>query len=221
MVLYLTDQTTVEEIDKAHSAGLVGVKYYPAGATTNSHHGVTDIHQCYDVLQALSDYNMMLCIHSEVTDAEVDIFDRETVFIEQILKPLVRDFPNLKITMEHISTKQAVDYILNEAPDRVKASITCHHLLYNRNRTSKIKSNKMAVHPASVYIFALGSSYSKRSVLSLFACLPVHAGCDAARYVGGRYSSTSVLLTNSQGGGTSICLTAGGDVWIPQILFGY
>eukprot|EP00523_Entomoneis_sp_CCMP467_P010752 CAMPEP_0168723142 /NCGR_PEP_ID=MMETSP0724-20121128/2965_1 /TAXON_ID=265536 /ORGANISM="Amphiprora sp., Strain CCMP467" /LENGTH=370 /DNA_ID=CAMNT_0008769845 /DNA_START=244 /DNA_END=1356 /DNA_ORIENTATION=- len=133
MVLYLTDHTTAEEIYKAQEAGIVGVKYYPAGATTNSQFGVSDIQKCYPALQALQDRDMMLCIHSEVTDPKIDIFDREPLFIEEIIKPLVNAFPTLKMTMEHISTKQAVDYVMNEAPDRVKASITCHHLLYNRN----------------------------------------------------------------------------------------
>lgn len=134
MVLYLTDKTTPDEIAKAHAAGIVGCKYYPAGATTNSEFGVTDVKKfCYPALQMLSDKGMMLCIHSEVTHADVDIFDREPVFIEEIMKPLVAAFPKLKITMEHISTKQAVEYVALEAPDNVKASITCHHLLYNRN----------------------------------------------------------------------------------------
>jgi len=131
MTLYLTDHTTAEEIEKAAAAGIVGCKYYPAGATTNSAAGVTDIKLCYAALQAMSDQGMMLCIHSEVTHA--DIFEREPVFIEEIMKPLVADFPKLKITMEHISTQQAVNFVLNEAPDTVKASITCHHLIYNRN----------------------------------------------------------------------------------------
>ena len=131
MVLYLTDKTTAAEIVKAAAAGVVGCKYYPAGATTNSDFGVTDIKNCYEALQALSDNNMMLCIHSEVTHA--DIFEREPVFIEEIMKPLVKDFPKLKITMEHISTKEAVDFVL-AGPDNLRASITCHHLLYNRNR---------------------------------------------------------------------------------------
>lgn len=139
MTLYLTDKTTPEEIQKA--AGLknedgitptiVGCKFYPAGATTNSDFGVTDIKKLYPVLEAMRAANMMLCIHSEVTHA--DIFEREPVFIEEIMKPLVGDFPNLKITMEHISTKEAVDYVLS-APDNVKASITPQHLLFNRNR---------------------------------------------------------------------------------------
>jgi dihydroorotase len=131
MTLYLTDHTSPEEIQLAAAAGIVGCKYYPVGATTNSAAGVTDVKHCYSALQEMSRLGMMLCIHSEVTHA--DIFEREPVFIEEIMKPLVADFPDLKITMEHISTKQAVDYVLNEAPDTVKASITCHHLLYNRN----------------------------------------------------------------------------------------
>lgn len=132
MVLYLTDRTTPEEIHRAAERGIVGCKYYPAGATTNSDAGVSDIKLCYPALRAMDELNMMLCIHSEVTHG--DIFEREPIFIEEIIKPLVADFPHLKITMEHISTKEAVDYILS-APETVKASITCHHLLFNRNRT--------------------------------------------------------------------------------------
>lgn len=134
MTLYLTDTTTAEEIHKAaavSSCRIVGCKYYPAGATTNSDAGVTDIQKCYPALRALQEHNMMLCIHSEVTHG--DIFDREVIFIAEIMKPLVHDFPDLKITMEHISTMEAVNYILNEAPINVKATVTCHHLLYNRN----------------------------------------------------------------------------------------
>ena len=140
MTLYLTDRTSPEEIRKAKALGtnpdgtpiIVGCKFYPAGATTNSDSGVTDIKHIYPVLEEMQRLGLMLCIHSEVTHA--DIFEREPIFIEEIMKPLVQDFPTLKITMEHISTKEAVDYVLHEAPDTVKASITCHHLLYNRNR---------------------------------------------------------------------------------------
>lgn len=138
MTLYLTDRTTPEEIhaaaaaNEAHGSNIVGCKYYPAGATTNSEFGVTDIRHCYPALHAMVQHNFMLCIHSEVTHA--DIFEREPVFIQEIMKPLVADFPDLKITMEHISTKEAVEYVW-QAPDTVKATITCHHLLYNRNGT--------------------------------------------------------------------------------------
>ena len=132
MTLYLTDHTTPEEINKAVDAGIVACKYYPAGATTNSKAGVTNVANCYSAIQTMSDRGMMLCIHSEVTHA--DIFEREPVFIEEVMVPLVAKFPHLKITMEHISTKEAVDYILSQPPtSHVKATITCHHLLYNRN----------------------------------------------------------------------------------------
>jgi dihydroorotase len=137
MTLYLTDKTTPDEITTARALKnddgtptIVGCKYYPAGATTNSDFGVTNVKNLYPVLEKMQEVGMMLCIHSEVTHA--DIFEREPIFIDEVMKPLVRDFPTLKITMEHISTKEAVDYVLS-APDHVKASITCHHLIYNRN----------------------------------------------------------------------------------------
>eukprot|EP00569_Conticribra_weissflogii_P005612 CAMPEP_0171348622 /NCGR_PEP_ID=MMETSP0878-20121228/31414_1 /TAXON_ID=67004 /ORGANISM="Thalassiosira weissflogii, Strain CCMP1336" /LENGTH=354 /DNA_ID=CAMNT_0011853035 /DNA_START=23 /DNA_END=1087 /DNA_ORIENTATION=+ len=133
MTLYLTDNTTDEEIRKAHATGFVkACKYYPAGATTNSDAGVTDVKKTYPALRAMAELGMILCIHSEVSTPGIDIFDREPVFIEEIIKPLVEDMPSLKIVMEHISTKEAVEYV-KSAPDNVKASITCHHLLYNRN----------------------------------------------------------------------------------------
>jgi dihydroorotase len=129
--LYLTDKTTAEEIGLAVDAGIVACKYYPAGATTNSDFGVSNISNCYGAIEEMAKRGMILAIHSEVTHA--DIFEREPIFIEEIIKPLVAKFPTLKITMEHISTKEAVDYVLS-APDNVKATITCHHLIYNRNR---------------------------------------------------------------------------------------
>jgi dihydroorotase len=133
MTLYLTDKTTPDEIRKAHATGkIVACKYYPAGATTNSDAGVSNVENTYAALEAMADVGMVLCIHSEVTDA--DIFEREPVFIEQIMKPLVAKFPTLKIVMEHISTEEAVHYVMHDAPDNVRASITCHHLLFNRNR---------------------------------------------------------------------------------------
>jgi len=133
MTLYLTDNTTPEEVTKAYNTGhIYACKYYPAGATTNSDAGVTDVKKTYPALQQMAKLGMMLCIHSEVSTPQIDIFDREPIFIEEIIKPLVADMPTLKITMEHISTKEAVEYVLS-APDNVKASITCHHLLYNRN----------------------------------------------------------------------------------------
>ncbi len=136
MTLYLTDHTTPEEIYKAHATNYIhACKYYPAGATTNSDMGVTDITKLYPTLRAMAHVGMVLCIHSEVsTPSSIDIFDREKEFINRILIPLVEEMPSsLKIVMEHISTQEAVEYIANVAPPNVAATITCHHLLYNRN----------------------------------------------------------------------------------------
>lgn len=136
MTLYLTDHTTPDEIYKASATNVIyACKYYPAGATTNSDEGVTDITKLYPTLRAMAEVGMVLCIHSEVSSpSSIDIFDREKEFIERVLIPLVHDMPSsLKIVMEHISTKEAVEYITNSAPSNVAATITCHHLLYNRN----------------------------------------------------------------------------------------
>jgi dihydroorotase len=133
MTLYLTDNTTPEEIRKAKASGEVyAVKLYPAGATTNSDSGVTNIEKTYPTLKAMEECDLPLLIHSEVTDPTVDLFDREAVFIERHLKPLLKAMPTLKVVMEHITTKDAVDFVLS-GPDNLGATITCHHLLYNRN----------------------------------------------------------------------------------------
>lgn len=133
MVLYLTDNTTAEDIKAVMATGIVyAAKLYPAGATTNSASGVTDINNIYPVLQAMQDAGLPLLLHGEVTDNEIDIFDREKVYIDRILTPVVNDFPNLKIVLEHITTKDAVDFVTN-ASDNVAATITAHHLLFNRN----------------------------------------------------------------------------------------
>jgi dihydroorotase len=133
MTLYLTDLTPAEEIHKAKASGKVkGVKLYPAGATTNSSQGVTDIRLTYDTLETMSEVGMPLLIHGEVTTAGIDIFDRERVFIENILAPVVERFPRLKIVLEHITTADSVDFV-EQAPANVAATITAHHLLFNRN----------------------------------------------------------------------------------------
>ena len=133
MTLYLTDNSRPEEIRAAKSSGFVrAVKYYPAGATTNSDAGVTDIRKCFDTLEIMAEVGMPLLIHGEVTDASVDIFDRENVFIERTLIALVQRFPRLKIVVEHITTADAVKFVLS-APETVAATITAHHLLLNRN----------------------------------------------------------------------------------------
>ena len=132
MTLYLTDNLPADEIRRAKDAGVVAAKLYPAGATTNSDAGVTDLRKTYATLEAMQKEGMLLLVHGEVTSPEIDLFDREAVFIDQQLIPLRRDFPELKIVFEHITTEEAAQYVL--AADRFTgATITAHHLLYNRN----------------------------------------------------------------------------------------
>src|SRR5690606_9320928 len=111
MTLYLTDMLTPEEIVRAKAAGVVACKLYPAGATTNSDHGVTDLRKIYPTLAAMQREGLVLLVHGEVTDPSVDLFDREAMFIEQQLQPLRKDFPELKIVMEHVTTKEAAQYV--------------------------------------------------------------------------------------------------------------
>ena len=133
MTLYLTDNTHPEEIGRAKASGAVhAVKYYPAGATTNSDSGVTDLSRCYAVFEAMTEERMPLLVHGEVTDPAVDIFDRERVFLERVLAPLAARFPKLKVVVEHITTREAADFV-REAPASIAATITAHHLLLNRN----------------------------------------------------------------------------------------
>ena len=133
MTLYLTDNTTPDEIRLAKASGFVhAVKYYPAGATTNSDSGVTDLARAYKAIAAMEEVGMPLLLHGEVVDADIDVFDREAVFIERYLTRLMQDFPRLKIVLEHITTRQAADFVAS-APANVAATITVHHLLYNRN----------------------------------------------------------------------------------------
>ncbi|WP_226705155.1 dihydroorotase [Microbulbifer elongatus] len=132
MVIYLTDNTTPEVVQQAHAAGVVAAKLYPAGATTNSDSGVTDIANIYPALEAMQSCGMKLLLHGEVTTSDIDIFDRERVFIETILGRVVEDFPSLKIVLEHITTADAAEFVA-QARDGVAATITAHHLLYNRN----------------------------------------------------------------------------------------
>ena len=133
MTLYLTNNTSAEEIINAVNSEYVhAVKYYPAGATTNSDAGVTDIKNAYNAISKMEELGLPLLIHGEVTDQTVDVFDREQVFIDTVLVPLLKDFPHLKVVLEHITTKHAAAFV-NQANDNVAATITAHHLLYNRN----------------------------------------------------------------------------------------
>jgi len=133
MTLYLTDNTSADEIRRATDSGrVVAVKLYPAGATTHSEAGVTDLGRTRSVLEAMQRCGMPLLVHGEVTDPKVDVFDREAVFIDTVLEPLRRDFPGLRIVFEHITTRQAAQYVA-QAGATLGATITAHHLLYNRN----------------------------------------------------------------------------------------
>ena len=132
MTLYLTDNLPAEEIRRAREAGVVAAKLYPAGATTNSDAGVTDLRKTYKTLEAMQRAGMLLLVHGEVTSPDIDLFDREAVFIDTQLIPLRRDFPELKIVFEHITTREAAQYV-QSADHFTAATLTAHHLLYNRN----------------------------------------------------------------------------------------
>tara|TARA_Y100001936_G_scaffold209202_1_gene215182 strand:+ start:16755 stop:17795 length:1041 start_codon:yes stop_codon:yes gene_type:complete len=133
MTLYLTDNTKSSEIKKAKESGeIYGVKFYPAGTTTNSDTGVTDITKCFRVLEIMEQKKMPLLVHGEINDPKIDIFDKEKIFIDRILIKIVKNFPNLRIVLEHITTKEAVEFV-TESSSNIGATITAHHLLFNRN----------------------------------------------------------------------------------------
>ena len=133
MTLYLTESTSPAEIVRAWKSGVIhAVKYYPAGATTNSESGVTDLSRCQDAFAAMQECGLPLLLHGEVTHAEIDIFDREAVFIERHLQGIIDAFPSLKVVLEHITTKEGIDFVL-QARDGVAGTLTAHHLLLNRN----------------------------------------------------------------------------------------
>jgi dihydroorotase len=133
MTLYLTDNTSADEIINAKESGMIhGVKLYPAGATTNSDSGVSNLGHCVKALEAMEKVGLPLLVHAEVTDAHVDVFDREKVFIDKIMQPLLQKFQGLKVVFEHITTKDAADFVI-AAEDNIAATITAHHLLMNRN----------------------------------------------------------------------------------------
>jgi dihydroorotase len=137
MTLYLTDNTPPDEIRRAKDSGFVhAVKLYPAGATTNSDAGVTDLRKCYKTLEVMQEVGMPFLVHGEVTSPEIDLFDREAVFIDTVMKPLRADMPELKVVFEHITTSEAAAYVA-EASGPIAATITAHHLLYNRNEIFK------------------------------------------------------------------------------------
>ena len=134
MTLYLTEGTDPDDVAFAHESGLVtAVKLYPAGATTNSQSGVRNIEKVYPVLERMAETGMPLCVHGEVTNADIDIFDREAVFIDRVLDPLRRRIPGLRVVMEHITTQDGADYVAADTSGNLAATITTHHLIINRN----------------------------------------------------------------------------------------
>jgi dihydroorotase len=147
MTIYLTDNTPPDEIRRAQASGFVhGVKLYPAGATTNSDSGVTDVRRCAAALEAMQQLGMPLLVHGEVTQADVDVFDREKAFIDRVMIPLRRDFPALKVVFEHITTRDAADYVA-AADGAIAATITAHHLLYSRNAIFMTADGRPGVRP--------------------------------------------------------------------------
>ncbi|HTN32681.1 MAG TPA: dihydroorotase [Marinobacter sp.] len=133
MTLYLTESTTAETIHEARAAGVVAAKLYPAGATTNSASGVTDIRNIYPVLEAMAGCGMLLLVHGEVTDADIDIFDREKAFLDRVLAPTLQAFPNLKVVLEHITTADSAQFVKEHTGNNLAATLTPQHLMYNRN----------------------------------------------------------------------------------------
>ena len=133
MTLYLTESMTPETIREAKAAGIVAAKLYPAGATTNSASGVKDIRNIYPVLEAMADCDMLLLVHGEVTNADIDIFDREKVFLERVLAPTLEAFQNLRMVLEHITTADSAEFVRQHSGDNLGATLTPQHLMYNRN----------------------------------------------------------------------------------------
>ena len=147
MTLYLTDNTPADEIRRAKASGFVhGVKLYPAGATTNSDSGVTDVRKPHPALEAMQAVGLPLLVHGEVTRSNVDVFDREAVFIDEVLHPLRKDFPQLKVVFEHITTREATQYV-RDASGPIAATITAHHLLFNRNAIFMTAEGRAGVRP--------------------------------------------------------------------------
>ncbi|MDH5209028.1 MAG: dihydroorotase [Burkholderiaceae bacterium] len=147
MTLYLTDNTPADEILRARDSGFVhGVKLYPAGATTNSDSGVTDVGRCTGAFEAMQRVGMPLLVHGEVTHGQVDVFDRERVFLDEVMRPLRRDFPALKMVFEHITTKEAAEYV-RDADGPIGATITAHHLLFNRNALFMTADGRAGMRP--------------------------------------------------------------------------
>ncbi|MDR7124952.1 dihydroorotase [Pseudotabrizicola sp. 4114] len=196
MTLYLTETTDADDVAAAHASGLVkAVKLYPAGATTNSHGGVHDVDKVMPVLEKMAEIGLPLCVHGEVTTPEVDIFDREAVFIDTVLDPLRRRLPGLRVVMEHITTQDGVDYALSGGPD-LAATITTHHLIINRNH--------ILVGGIKPHYYCLPVAKRERHRLALRAAATSGAG----RFFLGTDSAPHVDAAKEQACGCAGCFTA-------------
>ncbi|CCI45793.1 unnamed protein product [Albugo candida] len=188
MTLYMTDRTTSEEIYKAASTKKIfAVKLYPAGATTNSDAGVTNVRNIYPALEAMVQVSMPLLVHGEVTESSVDIFDKEAVFLTNVLTPLIADFPSLKVVLEHITTKEAADFVMN-ASENVAATITPQHLLYNRNAIFQ-----GGLHPHMYCLPVMKREIHRKALLEVLASgsKKFFLGTDSAPHVSSKKESSS------------------------------
>jgi dihydroorotase len=201
MTLYLTDNTGAEEIRRARASGFVhGVKLYPAGATTNSDSGVTDLRRCRIALETMQREDLPLLIHGEVTHADVDVFDREARFIDEVLLPLRRSFPALRVVLEHITTQAAAQYVA-EAEGRIAATITAHHLLYNRNALFLTPQGRAGVRPHYYCLPVLKREIHRRALLAA-------ATGESARFFLGTDSAPHPKAEKENACGCAGCFTA-------------
>ncbi len=200
MTLYLTDSLPPDEIGRAREGGVVAVKLYPAGATTNSAAGVTDLRRTHATLDAMQRAGMPLLVHGEVTDHEVDLFDREKVFIDTRLAGLRRDFPELKIVVEHITTREAAQYVAEAGP-RTAATITAHHLLYNRNALFLDAAGAAALRPHYYCLPVLKREEHRRALVAAIAS-------GSPRFFLGTDSAPHAAALKEHASGCAGCYTA-------------
>jgi len=201
MTLYLTDSTSAEEIRRAKASGVVhGVKLYPAGATTNSDSGITDLRRCRVALETMQREDLPLLVHGEVTRADVDVFDREARFIDEVLIPLRRNFPALRVVLEHITTRAAVQYV-TEAEGRIAATITAHHLLYNRNAMFLAPDGRAGMRPHYYCLPVLKREVHRQALLAA-------AASDNARFFLGTDSAPHPKGEKESACGCAGCFTA-------------
>ncbi len=212
MTLYLTDNTGAEEIRAARASGIVhGVKLYPAGATTNSDSGVTDIRRCKVALETMQREDLPLLVHGEVTRADVDVFDRESRFIDEVLIPLRRSFPGLRVVLEHITTRHAAQYVA-EAEGRIAATITAHHLLYNRNALFLTADGRAGVRPHFYCLPVLKREIHRRALLAA-------ATGDSARFFLGTDSAPHPKGDKENACGCAGCFTAASAIEMYAMAF--